>query len=110
MRWARLSKRVFDLDTDLCPRCGGKLKIIAAIEEIALIERMLTHLGLCARPRRHGHRRGGWDSFRRFDWPFRTGFGKSRGVDSPRARDRLRIEGNWDAAKSNIPGKTAGLA
>jgi hypothetical protein len=36
--------------------CGGNLKIIAAIEEPALIERILTHLG-CARSRRHGHRR-----------------------------------------------------
>jgi hypothetical protein len=26
--------------------CGGKLKIIAVIEELAVIERVLTHLGL----------------------------------------------------------------
>ena len=33
-------------------RCafGGKLKIIAAIEEPVVIERILTHLGLSARP------------------------------------------------------------
>ena len=29
---------------------GGKLKIIAAIEEPAVIERILTHLGLAAQP------------------------------------------------------------
>ena len=32
-----------------CCVCGGKLKIIAAIEEPAVIVRILTHLGLPAR-------------------------------------------------------------
>ncbi len=48
--WARLLKRVFDIDIERCPQCGGKLKSIAAIEEPAVIERILTHLGLCAQP------------------------------------------------------------
>ena len=29
--WAKLLKRVFDLDLEHCPNCGGELKIIAAI-------------------------------------------------------------------------------
>src|SRR4029434_9226006 len=33
MSWARLLKRVFDIDTEHCPNCGGALKIIAAIED-----------------------------------------------------------------------------
>jgi len=49
MTWARLLKRVFDFDIERCG-CGGKLKIIAAIEEPAVIERILTHLGLSAQP------------------------------------------------------------
>ena len=49
MSWARLLKRVFDLDVERCG-CGGKLKIIAAIEAPAVIERILTHLGLSAQP------------------------------------------------------------
>ncbi len=49
MSWARLLKRVFDIDVERC-ECGGKLKIIAAIEEPAVIERILTHLGLAAQP------------------------------------------------------------
>ena len=49
MSWARLLKRVFDIDIERCV-CGGKLKIIAVIEEPAVIERILTHLGLCAQP------------------------------------------------------------
>ena len=30
MSWARLLKRVFDIDLEHCPQCGGDLKIIAA--------------------------------------------------------------------------------
>jgi hypothetical protein len=48
MSWARLLRRVFDIDVEHC-ECGGKLKIIAAIEEPVLIVRILTHLGLPAR-------------------------------------------------------------
>ncbi len=47
--WARLLKRVFGIDIEHCPNCGGELKIIAAILERAVIERILTHLGLQAR-------------------------------------------------------------
>jgi hypothetical protein len=32
-----------------CPNCGGELKIIAAIMEQPVIEKILTHLGLQAR-------------------------------------------------------------
>ena len=46
MSWARLLKRVFEIER--CLQCGGNLKIIAAIEEPVVIERILTHLGLCA--------------------------------------------------------------
>jgi hypothetical protein len=49
MSWARVLKRVFDIDVEHC-ECVGKLKIIAAIEEPAVIERILTHLGLSAQP------------------------------------------------------------
>jgi hypothetical protein len=49
MSWARLLKRVFDIDVEHC-ECGGKLKIIAAIEQPTVIERILTHLGLSAQP------------------------------------------------------------
>ena len=31
-----------------CPNCGGELKIIAAILEAPVIEKILTHLGLQA--------------------------------------------------------------
>ncbi len=49
MSWARLLKRVFQLDQEPCPNCGGELKIIAAILEQPVLEKILMHLGLRAR-------------------------------------------------------------
>jgi hypothetical protein len=37
------------IDMEHCPNCGGELKIIAAILEQSVIEKILTHLGLQAR-------------------------------------------------------------
>jgi len=47
--WARLLKRVFDIDIEHCPHCGGELKIIAAIQEPRVIAKILDHLGLPTR-------------------------------------------------------------
>jgi hypothetical protein len=44
MSWARRLKRVFSVEIENCTRCGGKLKIIASIEEPQLIAKILTHL------------------------------------------------------------------
>ena len=38
--------RSFGLDVLACPRCGGRLRLIALIDEAAVIERILRHLGL----------------------------------------------------------------
>jgi len=47
--WARLLKRVFEIDIEHCPQCGGNMKIIAAILERAAITKILNHLGLSSR-------------------------------------------------------------
>ena len=47
--WARLPKRAFQIDLEHCPNCDGQLKIIAAILEALVIDRILRHLGLEAR-------------------------------------------------------------
>ena len=47
--WARLLKRVFNIDMERCPNCQGKLQIIAAIEDPSTIAKILKHLGLPAR-------------------------------------------------------------
>ena len=59
--WAQLLKRVFDIDMQHCPNCGaGELKIIAAILERPVIEKILAHLGLDPQPPpRGGHARRG---------------------------------------------------
>ncbi len=49
MSWAQLLKRVFDIDIEHCPHCGGTMKIIAAILEPAVITKILDHLGLPTR-------------------------------------------------------------
>ena len=46
LSWVKLLKRVFEIDMEHCANCGGELKIIAAIFEQAVIEKILTHLGL----------------------------------------------------------------
>ena len=62
MNRARLLKRVFDIDLQHCPNCGGdKLKIIAAILERPVIDKILTHLGLDPQPPPRGRARGGSD-------------------------------------------------
>jgi hypothetical protein len=48
MSWARRLKRVFGVEIESCTRCGGKLKIIASIEEPQLIAKILSHMELAA--------------------------------------------------------------
>ena len=42
MRWAQRLQRVFGIDVERCVRCGKGVKVIASIEEPALIERILA--------------------------------------------------------------------
>ena len=44
--WAELMRRSLGLDVLACPRCGGRLTLIALIEDPAVIVRLLGHLGL----------------------------------------------------------------
>jgi hypothetical protein len=43
MSWAQRLKRVLRLDLESCERCGGKLRVIASIEDPVVIGRMLDH-------------------------------------------------------------------
>ena len=47
--WARLLKRVFNIDIQICPHCQGNLKILASIEDPPTIVKILKHLGLPTR-------------------------------------------------------------
>ena len=41
-------RRTFGFDVLACPRCGGRLRLLALIEEAAVIARILGDLGLPA--------------------------------------------------------------
>ena len=43
--WAALMRRAFDLDVLRCPRCAGRMELIATIDNPAVIARILAHLG-----------------------------------------------------------------
>jgi hypothetical protein len=44
MNGAKRLKRVFGIDIEACARCGGKLRVIASIEEPEVIASILAHL------------------------------------------------------------------
>ena len=44
--WADLMQRSFGFDVLACPRCPGRLTLVALIRETAVILRILRHLGL----------------------------------------------------------------
>lgn len=44
MTWAKRLKRVFNLDVETCDKCGGDVRIIASIEDPAVIQKTLAHL------------------------------------------------------------------
>jgi len=45
-RWADLMRRVFALDVLACPRCGGRMRVVATIDDPAVIRKILAHLAL----------------------------------------------------------------
>ncbi len=44
MTWAQRLKRVFNIDIETCSKCGGAVRVIAAIEDPVVIDKILTHL------------------------------------------------------------------
>jgi hypothetical protein len=48
--WAGLMQRSFGFDVLACPRCAGRLRLIALIHQPVVVRRILTHLGLPADP------------------------------------------------------------
>jgi ribosomal protein S27E len=44
MTWAQRLKRVFNIDIEVCGRCGGSVRVISSIEDQDVIDRILTHL------------------------------------------------------------------
>jgi len=44
--WAQLMRRSFGFDVLACSRCGGRLRLVATIDQRAVVDRILRHLGL----------------------------------------------------------------
>ena len=44
MNWAQRLKRVFAIDIESCPECGGNVRVIACIEDPQLIAIILAHV------------------------------------------------------------------
>lgn len=43
-RWAELLRRVFQVEIEVCPRCGAKAGIVGFVTEPAVVGRILAHL------------------------------------------------------------------
>jgi len=50
--WARLLRRILEVDPLLCPRCGVEMKIVAVITEPKVVDAILRSLarGMCRDP------------------------------------------------------------
>jgi len=44
MNWMHRLKRVFAIDIETCPECGGTSRVIACIEDPPLIRKILEHV------------------------------------------------------------------
>ena len=42
--WAQRLKRVFNIDIETCEKCQGPVRIIASVEDSAVIRQILEHL------------------------------------------------------------------
>ncbi len=50
--WARLLKKIYEVNPLRCPHCGSEMQIIAWIEQPEVIRKILRHLDLWERPQR----------------------------------------------------------
>ena len=56
MTWAQRLKRVFKIDILTCEDCGGAVKVLASIEDPAVIKKILDHLDRRTTPPRPSFR------------------------------------------------------
>jgi hypothetical protein len=50
--WSRLIQKIYQTDPLCCPRCQGRMRILAFIEKPEIIKKILQHLGLWERKAR----------------------------------------------------------
>ena len=44
--WAEMIRKVYEVDPLICPRCGGRMKVVAFLTEYAVVDRIIRHLTL----------------------------------------------------------------
>jgi hypothetical protein len=44
--WAEMIRKVYEVDPMLCPKCGGKMKVIAFLTDYSVVDRIINHLKL----------------------------------------------------------------
>ena len=53
-RWAELIRLVYEVDPLVCPKCGGVMRVMALIQQPAVIDKILQHLREKGRDARAG--------------------------------------------------------
>jgi hypothetical protein len=44
--WAEMIRKVYEVDPMVCPRCGGKMRVIAFLTDYAVVDRIINRLKL----------------------------------------------------------------
>lgn len=44
--WAEMIRKVFEVDPMVCPKCGGKMRVIAFLTDFSVVDRIINHLKL----------------------------------------------------------------
>ena len=44
--WAEMIRKVYEVDTLICPRCQEQMKIIAFVTDYTVVDRIIHHLAL----------------------------------------------------------------
>ena len=44
--WAEMIRKVYEVDPMICPKCGGRMKVVAFLTEPAVVDRIINHLKL----------------------------------------------------------------
>jgi hypothetical protein len=44
--WAEMIRKIYKVDPRICPRCGGRRKVVAFLTDYAVVDRIIRHLEL----------------------------------------------------------------
>ena len=44
LRSAAMIRKVYEVDPMACPKCGGRMKVVAFLTEYAVVDRIIEHL------------------------------------------------------------------